>query len=132
MASVAEEYERGLQAGKQDARLDNHDKQFDGIQDALGALSNDVRGMSVDFRKLISTLMLDVQKLALNAQGSADTAVTLAEGVEKERISNALAIRKEKDDEKTKVETGWSPWPKVALAATLAFGLVGTIYTITH
>ena len=132
MVSTPEEYERGLQAGRQDARLDNHDKQLDGIRDALGSLSDDVRVMAFDFRKLINDLRLGVQELALNAKASADTAVTLAEGVEKERTSAALAIKKEKDDEKTKVDSLWSPWSRVALIATVIAGIVATAYTVTH
>ena len=129
---VATDYERGLRIGEQAARLDNHDKQFDGIQDALGSLSDDVRDMGIDFRKLFSDLGLSVQALALNAKASADTAVALAEGVEKERVSNAAAILKEKTKDSEEIAVKWSPWPKVAMASTVSFGLVGSIYLLTH
>lgn len=127
-----EEYERGLQTGKQDARLDNHDRQFIGIQTALDSLSKEVRTLSVDFRKLISELSLAVQALALNAKASADTAITLAEGVEKERTSAALAIKKEKDDEQNKRETIWTPWSRVALLVTAGAVGLGVLWTFTH
>ena len=132
MVTPSEDYTLGLQAGKRDARLDGHDRQFIGLQSSLENLGSDVRALNNDFRKLIGDLSLGVQALGLNAKSSADTAITLAEGVEKERLSNALAIKKEKDDEKSKDDRTWSPWPKVALLASLVFGLLGTIYTITH
>jgi len=107
--ATQEAFDRGHAAGKRDARLDGHDDQLDNLDTALSSLSDQVRALGSDLTTSINGLMLQVQKLALNAKSSAETAIALAEGVEKERSNAAAAILKEKNEEKDKEEKFWTP-----------------------
>lgn len=120
-ATVEQEaFDRGHAAGKRDARLDGHDDQLEGINTNLGSLSDQLRDLSIDLTGHINKLMLQVQELALNAQSSAKATLMLAEGIEKERKSNAEALVKEKD----KDEKRWTPLQR--FLAILA-GVVGVV-----
>ena len=127
-----EAYKRGEAAGEAAARLDSHDDQLEHIDTALHALTEQVRTMGSDLTKHINSLMLDVQKLALQAKSSADTAIALAEGVEKERSSAAAALLKEKDraadtirQEKDKSDKTWTPFARFIAGLAAVVAIVG-------
>jgi len=127
-----ETFNRGQAAGKRDARLDGHDDELEHIDTSLHSLAELVRQMGVDLTKHISELTLNVQALALNAKASADTALALAEGVEKERSSAAAALLKEKDRaadtirmEKDKSDKTWTPFARFIAGLAAAVAIVG-------
>lgn len=137
MVENQDEFKRGQASGKRDARLDAHDEQFDRIDSALLTLIE--QGTNVNTH--LNELTLRMQELALNAKASADTALVLAEGVEKERSNAASALLKEKDraadtirQEKQETERIaalsaklWTPFTRFIAALASGVSIMGLI-----
>ena len=117
----AEAYARGAAAGEISTRLDAHDNQLAAISKVLTKLA-----------EVEARLTLAVQELAGEAKASRETALALAEGVEKERSSAAAALLKEKDRaadtirmEKDQSDRTWTPFTRFIAALVAAVSIAG-------
>jgi len=68
----------------------------------------------------VTNLETTTQRLELNAKSSAESAIVLAEGVEKERESAAAAILKEKDKDLSR----WTPFTRFIAALALSVSIM--------
>lgn len=97
-----EAYDRGVDAGRIEARLDEFGRHFEVINGSVG-----------DTARELHSLGLQVQRLADQAIADARTRVTTAEAVEKARQEAASAIESERRARVDRSDTAWSPVQRV-------------------
>jgi len=118
-----EAYDRGVDAGRIAARLDEFTRHFLVIN-----------GSVADTARELHSLGLQVQRLADQAVADAKTRVSTAEAVEKARQEAAGAIESERRARVDRSDTAWSPIQKIIAVigglATIVLMIVG-IKTLT-
>lgn len=107
-----EAYDRGVDAGRIEARLDEFTRHFQVINGSVGDTARELRSLG-----------LQVQRLADQAIADAMTRVSTAEAVEKARQEAAGAIESERRARVDRSDTAWSPVQKV-------IAVIGALATI--
>jgi hypothetical protein len=97
-----EAYDRGVDAGRIEARLDGFAEHF-----------RVINGSVADTARELHSLGLQVQRLADQAIADAKTRVSTAEAVEKARQEAAGAIESERRARVDRSDTAWSPIQKI-------------------
>lgn len=98
MTDPPSDYERGVAAGGIEARLADHDRHFALINGSLVKVAEN----GIEHVRAINSLVLQVQRLADQADASARTAV-----------ATAKALKDADESRRAVSERAWTPWQRL-------------------
>jgi hypothetical protein len=102
------DYDRGIEAGKIEQRLDGHDKHFEAINGSLEKVASNLADLNLGIQRLVDS-------------GQADRATVL---------TTAAALKAADDARRDKGEQRWTPFQRGLAAIAGLAGLGALIYEV--
>jgi hypothetical protein len=121
------EYDRGVDAGKIEARLANHDEHLQTINGSIGRMAQETAALRTETVREIQALTLEVQRLADQATARAGTVDAQRTSDKATVLTTAAALKDADIARRDKSADTWSPFQR-AIAVLAAVASVAAVY----